>query len=251
MPCSPDAVAERLAELGIAATAIRQAASPVALWVVTGWGDLERASLAMLSREEQARADRFRCEDLSNRYRAAHVARRCVVERCFGILAAAQDYHAGPRGKPYLAGYPQANVSLSYGGSRLLIGIAAGAALGVDIEPLRPIEEAASLAALYYTPCERSLLALAGTGTEAFNRLFLSIWTRKEACIKAAGLSLDEHLLSTLECGAANPAAVRVGNCQLRTDTTLCDRSYLVSWAWNVSPYARVMQQTVRVVAPR
>lgn len=221
-----------LARRGITATPIDGVTGPLDLWLLTRWRPLDPDTLAMLSVQEQARAARFRSGALRDRYRAAHAALRCIVEHRFGIPAAAQRYAAGGSGKPVLIGHPNCHMNMSYSGNRVLIGVG-GAALGVDIEMLRQVEDASALAALHYTAGERSLLDQVEPGSAAFDRLFLSVWTRKEACIKAAGRGIAELNLSRLECGASGPKAVRIDESQLRTGTITDKHDLLISWAWN------------------
>lgn len=232
-PALTDVLVAGLADLGIMATAVPTQEKRVKLWLVTAWHALDPGALEMLSQAERARAARFASSQLSDRYIAAHVALRWMMERRVGIAAHMQHYEAGPHGKPWLRGYPEASFNLSYAGSRLLIGMAAGGALGVDIEQLRQVEDAAALAALYYSVREREALASCQPGSDRFDQMFLSIWTRKEACVKATGLGLGEFALPRIECGHADSRAVRVGYRQLRTDTTLLDQGYLLSWSWD------------------
>lgn len=226
-------IASALNQLGIMATLVKQVAPPVELWVVRKWGPAVHAGLATLSEQEHMRADRFQSDDLRNRYHAAHIALRCIAEHRFGVPAKTQRYEAGAYGKPQLMDCPHAHVSLSYAGDRVLIGVGTKA-LGVDMEMLRPIADATPLAALYYSPRERSLLAARALDSQGFDRSFLRIWTRKEACIKALGLGIAECELSQLECGESGTGTVRVGESQLRTCTILHECSRLISWAWRV-----------------
>ena len=103
---------------------------------------------AWLSPDEAARADRFlRAED-RDRYRASHAALRLILARALGVAAGALAFAAGPAGKPELAGAQAGSLrfNLSHSGTRALVGVSLEAAIGVDVEALRPIPDALRIA---------------------------------------------------------------------------------------------------------
>jgi 4'-phosphopantetheinyl transferase len=219
------------AELGIAIQQLDGAPLPFPMWLVDASCPPAAGAEALLSSAERMRAERFHDQWLRDRYTAAHCALRLVLEHCFGIPASSQRFGSGAFGKPYLEGVPQAQFSLSYSEQLILIGAADSIPIGVDIERLRPIEGAVDLACTFGTRSEQALLERCDPGS-AFDRMFLEIWTRKEACVKAIGLGIAEMTLSEMESGAGGGLkTVRAGIRQLRTDTTLIDHDYIAAWA--------------------
>jgi len=222
----------RQAQLDLAIRKLDRATAPFPLWLVDASRPPAAGAGTLLSREERARAGRFRDPWLRDRYITAHCALRLVLEHCFAIPAVRQSFGLGAFGKPYLEGVPQAQFSLSYSGHIILIGAAADVAIGVDIERLRPVHGAADLARSLGSPVELAALERCVAGSARFDRMFLEIWTRKEACVKAAGVGIAETDLAAIESGAGSGLkTVRVGFRQLRTDTTLIDNVFIAAWA--------------------
>ena len=145
---------------------------------------------AWLSAEETARADRFmRAEDRA-RYRASHAALRLILSRALGVAAETIAFSPGPTGKPELSG-PHAGAlrfNLSHSGARALIGVSRIAAIGVDVEAIRPIPDALRVARAHFAPIEAE--ALAALPSDAVEEAFFGLWTRKEAVVKALGAGL-------------------------------------------------------------
>jgi 4'-phosphopantetheinyl transferase len=78
------------------------------------------------------------------------------------------------------------------------VAVARNRKIGVDIEPLRPKIEAWSIVSQALT--QREYAWWTALPTEARGRAFLSLWTRKEALLKATGvgLSVDPSLVEVL-----------------------------------------------------
>lgn len=168
---------------------LAHALAGVALW----WVDLSQPApayeLACLSTEEQARAARFRAARDRDRYLRSHAAMRQLLARHTGSAAQALVYVTGPFGKPRLAGAPACHFNLAHSEDMAVIAVSDAGEVGVDVEVLREVPDASALAELHFTPAERAEYALAPAGQG--HRAFLRGWTRKEACLKAAGLGLS------------------------------------------------------------
>jgi 4'-phosphopantetheinyl transferase len=96
----------------------------------------------------------------------------------------------GEKGKPRLvAGAAELRFNLSHSANGALLAVARGRELGVDLEALRPMDDAEALVERFFHPAERRVFA----GLEADRRLaaFFSGWTRKEAYLKARGDGLS------------------------------------------------------------
>jgi len=109
-------------------------------------------------------------------------------------------------GKPHLdESGADVRFNVAHAGSILLVAVARGREIGVDVEPLGR-GPWLSLPGHVLTPAElRSLDGLAGRARDAS---FLRLWARKEAVLKAAGvgLAVDPGLVAV--SGPAEPPAV-------------------------------------------
>lgn len=160
---------------------------PFALWLVDLTVELGSAAIETLSADEVAKGLRFVFERDRQRYFVAHVALREVLARQLATLPSAIRYVDGPFGKPTLLGNARLGFNLSHSGDVALIATAPGEDIGVDVEVLRPIENAVELAERNFMPAERDEVERAAMRDAAF----LRCWTRKEACLKAIGSGLS------------------------------------------------------------
>jgi len=157
------------------------------------WHDLDtdprsdRELDAILDATERARAERFAFPQLRRRYRVGRAVLRSLLGAWMDRPPARVAFALGPQGKPTLRSGPAFNVSHS--GGQLLIGITPSGRLGVDVELLRPIDDLAATARHSFAVDEREGLLALPAAEQA--RGFLSIWTRKEALIKALGGGLS------------------------------------------------------------
>jgi 4'-phosphopantetheinyl transferase len=165
------------------------------------------------------RAARFVHETDRRRYLASQAALRRAV-------GGGGRWVEGPHGKPALA-EPPPHFNLSRRGGWAAVGVSNTHELGVDVETLRPIDDAEELAALHFTPRERE--GVAGSND------FLRMWTRKEACMKATGLGLA-LAPSSFECGVqASASRVHIRTPQrtwsLLVHTPTLAAPVVLSWA--------------------
>jgi 4'-phosphopantetheinyl transferase len=138
----------------------------------------------LLDAGERARAARFAFERDRGRFVAGRAALRAVLAGYLGADPAALAFTLGPHGKPALLGGPTFSFSNSQG--RALCAVGRGREVGVDLEALRPVPDAAGIARSVLTAEEQAAWQAAGGG----DRAFLRLWTRKEAALKALGLGL-------------------------------------------------------------
>ncbi|MCJ2141374.1 4'-phosphopantetheinyl transferase family protein [Methylobacterium sp. E-066] len=146
---------------------------------------------AVLDAAERDRAARFLRPVDRMRYRASHAALRLILGEALGLAPAEIRLEAGAGGKPELAGSARGTLdfNLSHSGGRALIGLARGAAIGVDVEEIRPITDALRIARAHFAPDEAA--ALAALSPNAIDHAFFGLWTRKEAVVKALGSGLS------------------------------------------------------------
>jgi 4'-phosphopantetheinyl transferase len=194
-------------------TANEAAPRSAELWVV----DLARSAPALERQEREAprlgRRDRAGLEALKNgdarlKRLTAHLALRVLCERYLGRAVRGQDLVRPHGAKPRL---PEPlgplDFSLAHVEATALIGITRGAAIGVDLEDVRPVRIAgerrrrilAAGAALVATE------AITGVSEE---EAFMRAWVRLEALAKARGEGL-QRTLTALGLRHATPGAKR------------------------------------------
>lgn len=163
--------------------------SEVACWLVALDGD-EAAlagAAALLSPDEAARADRFRLARDRRRFVAARAGLRRLLGAALGQAPERLALDLGPEGKPELAGHPL-HFNLSHSGELAAIALCRDAAVGIDIEQIRPLDD---LDGLIATACSgREAAALATLPPRRRQEAFFRVWTRKEAYLKALGSGL-------------------------------------------------------------
>jgi 4'-phosphopantetheinyl transferase len=165
-------------------------------------------ALGILDEEERARASRFVREDDRRRFVLSHSELRrrlgTLLERAPGELR----FEAGAHGKPRLRGAGgDVRFSLSHSGDYVLIGIARGREVGVDIECRREVD-ALALARRFFARTESARLEGLDPGTRT--AAFFRIWTRKESFVKATGLgfSFPLHSVDVDPSAADDPLVV-------------------------------------------
>ena len=168
----------------------------LALWRFELDQHVPAAAHARLSAEELARSARFVFARDRQRYVAAHAALRQVLTQHLSNLDQATTdslvFVTGRHGKPALAAPMRLHFNLSHSYGVGVVAISEDCELGIDVEQVRPMTDAAAMASAYFTPAEQAALAACGAehGESARDRAFLICWTRKEACLKALGIGL-------------------------------------------------------------
>jgi 4'-phosphopantetheinyl transferase len=157
----------------------------VRLWLIRV--DLPARTVAaladVLDDEERERARGYLLERDRHRFVAAHAAARLLLGGVLGVPARQVRWERGRNGKPEVAGV---HVNLSHSGQLAALALAGDRPVGVDVQLLQPDLDARRMAARYYPAAEARYVA-AATGRQARLRRFVALWTRKEACVKAAG----------------------------------------------------------------
>lgn len=163
------------------------------LWIA----DLDQFTREVeLTGEERDAASKFRFERDQRRYRATRMITRLVLSNYLGVEPADLVFQTRDGGKPYLQ-TPGGETtplyfSLSHSDNRYLLGITRDCEIGVDIERLRPIEDAAELVKRFFHPNEAR--SFENLPEELQEKAFYLAWTRKEAVLKCTGAGLSAHL---------------------------------------------------------
>jgi 4'-phosphopantetheinyl transferase len=153
--------------------------------------------VSVLSHDERKRALAFRFDLDRARYIRAHRMLRAVLSRYTGIPADALRFVQNDCGKPSLAEPSDVHFNMSDTLDAALLAVTLSGEVGVDIEKLRPVPDAADIASRYFTPVESEWI-FSRDKTDR-DKGFLQLWTRKEAVIKAEGKGLSLPL-SAFDC---------------------------------------------------
>ncbi|MEI8373050.1 MAG: 4'-phosphopantetheinyl transferase superfamily protein [Planctomycetota bacterium] len=154
--------------------------------------DLLRQYASVLSEDEHCRADRFRVGSLRSRYIAGRGMLRMLLGRYLRTAPAAFSLNYQVHGKPEL-GPPwdacgvEFNVSHSH--DLAVYACTLGREIGVDVEWIRPMPNAAALMERFFSPEE--VRQWQQVPAERQLHAFFQGWTRKEAWLKAVGSGLS------------------------------------------------------------
>jgi 4'-phosphopantetheinyl transferase len=147
----------------------------------------------ILSREERDRASKFLIPEAARRFTVARAVLRTLLGCYLDRDGAELVFHYEANGKPHLnleSGAPEFN--LAHSEDLALIAFSAHRRLGIDLEKRHWDISLEAVAARYFAESECALLRNAADEKKA--EIFFSIWTMKEAVIKAAGVGLAADL---------------------------------------------------------
>jgi 4'-phosphopantetheinyl transferase len=168
----------------------------VHIWHATLSADAvaEESLLAHLDAAERERAQRFHFDRDRRLFIFRCAMRREVLGRYTGISPEKLTFVTNQHGKPALPESSAAGLhfNLSKSRDRVLLAVAQGREVGVDIEAVRPMKDDVQIASRIFTDAEQhQLLRREGREREEY---FFRIWARKEAVIKTLGLGLNADL---------------------------------------------------------
>lgn len=148
----------------------------------------------VLNDDERRRAERYRFAADQQRSIVARGTLRTLLAHRLGRDPRELQFVEGPQGKPALRDNAL-EFNVSHSADRVAIAIASGTPVGIDIESEQPRHtDLVTLARRYFSPAE-ALEVERADGEDAV-RAFYSIWTAKEALIKAVGGGLSIALAS-------------------------------------------------------
>ena len=142
-----------------------------------------------LADDERAQANRFRFERDRARFVARRAFRRCVLAGYLDVEPARICIRTSVMGRPEVESLQQIHFSASHSDGLAVVAVTRGQDIGVDLERVRPIPEAQELADRLFArrECER----VRSVEPAARSEVFLTLWTRKESVVKAAGVGLS------------------------------------------------------------
>jgi len=165
------------------------------VWVVE-WAAFDADSLRRhLSDEERVRAERAVPKSSHSHVIIARALLRCVIARELDSEPADLGFMHTLQGKPKLQ-FPKNGTGLQFGVSHAhrfgLIGLARDTPLGVDVESRHPERAVGRLAGRFFT--DREATGLRNLSERSRHDAFLTMWTAKEALIKAQGETVPRAL---------------------------------------------------------
>lgn len=141
----------------------------------------------LLSPDERDKMTSFHFEQDRLRYLVGRAVLRTLVGRLSGARASDLRFEYSAFGKPSLAAGTdtQLQFNISHSADMVLIALARGRAIGIDVECIRSNAAIMSIAARYFSTKEyETLTSLEPTMQRG---AFFACWTRKEAYLKARG----------------------------------------------------------------
>jgi 4'-phosphopantetheinyl transferase len=150
----------------------------------------------LLAEEERQRAGRFHFLRDRRVFVVTKGAARQILAHYLSADPRSLIFDRGAFGKPFLCS-GELRFNLSHSGEFALLAVAREREVGVDVEQIREIEDAAMIAEQYFSPGESGKLRAVLDSTLGA-AAFFNCWTRKEAFIKAIGEGLS-HPLDTFE----------------------------------------------------
>lgn len=185
----------------------------------------------LLSPGEKERAAQFKFEHLRRRFVIAHGLQRTLAGRYTQRPPAHVHFDVNPYGKPHIS-----DSDLRFNVSRtdryFLFAFAFQRQVGVDIERIRPINNMRSLMSTALSDMEQDQFLQLPEHLRL--RAFFSLWTRKEAFIKAVGTGLsfplEDFSVSISPDGAGGLLSIR-GDTQAAHDWCLHGVSAPEGWS--------------------
>jgi 4'-phosphopantetheinyl transferase len=161
-----------------------------------GVGEEGPPSLPVLpDKDEQARQAAFATPDLRAQFAWRRWRLREILASYTGAMPGDLVLSASEDGKPYLReARDRLSFNLSHKDGLMVVAVAPGIPVGVDVERLETSVDAMALARRFFVPDETE--ALSDLSGEAQRRAFLACWTRKEAVMKAHGAGMRLGLRS-------------------------------------------------------
>lgn len=142
----------------------------------------------LLSQDELRRAERYRFDSDRHRY----ILRRGILREILGFYTgtspARLSFDYGKRGKPELverSGSDKINFNLSFSNRLAVFAFARNLDIGVDIENVCCVPEMGDMSLRFFSLFENRALQVLPESRK--NDAFFSLWTCKEAFIKATG----------------------------------------------------------------
>ena len=151
----------------------------------------ERASFSLLDEIEKNRAAGISNRSARHEFVKGRALLRLLLSKHTGRPAGTFEFATGENGKPVLLGSHDIHFNVSHSDGTALVAIAS-AEIGVDIERIDGSVDYAGVAQSVFSRSEIEMLREASDARRG--EVFFSIWTRKEAYLKATGAGFSSNL---------------------------------------------------------
>ena len=151
------------------------------------WAEGLTDSLPPLREKEVERVAKLRDSEVAKRLRASLVCGRVIIGERLGLLANEVRITRSSEGAPRLENKPERSVSISRSANWTLVALGDGRAIGADVEVMRTLDWRAMLGMVCSEPEAKAFLTLAEREPGEAQRAFFTLWTIKEAVLKATG----------------------------------------------------------------
>lgn len=175
--------------------------------------NLSEAAIAQLrttlSTDERARADRFYFEKDRQHFTAGRGVLRSLLARYLHREPGEIQFVYSDRGKPSLVpalNPEQLEFNVSHSNGVALYAFTRDRAVGIDLEYIRPMEDAQQLAQRFFCPSEYEAMRSLPPGQQQL--AFFNGWTRKEAYLKATGEGIAQLQAVEVSLLPDHPAAL-------------------------------------------
>lgn len=148
---------------------------------------------SILSEAEKAKANRFHFQRDRHHFIAARAILKNIISNYLDIPPETINFVYGKYGKPALS-HPLDHLkfNVSHSKSLALYAISYHREVGIDIEFMRPMQDADNLAKRFFSQREYEIIKSLEDNIK--QQAFFNAWTRKEAFIKAIGEGLAFNL---------------------------------------------------------
>ena len=156
----------------------------------------------LLSPDERSRAQRFSCDDARDCYITGRGLLRRILGKYLCLPPERIEFEYTINGKPSLRhshDCPDIRFNISHSNGLMLIGIAGGTEIGVDIEKIDPAFDTANIRAGFFTEHEK--IWFHGLAEEQRQEAFFRWWVEKEAVGKLSGRGIETVLTNRRDCG--------------------------------------------------
>jgi 4'-phosphopantetheinyl transferase len=178
------------------------------LFFVSRYVKLPTSATAILTPDEVAAAARFRFSADRDRYLLGRYARRAITFSYTKSNPANLRFQTNEFGKPYLLNGGDLAFNVAHAGDYVVLAVTRGGEIGVDLEPLRAIQDRDGMAALVFSAVEQRHIQ----GADNPDSAFLDHWTAKEALIKGIGQGMSYPVAQVTAHFDTTPAFTRPGH---------------------------------------
>jgi 4'-phosphopantetheinyl transferase len=153
---------------------------------------LQREGMALLTKEEELRYNRFSCRPAAEMYLGARLFSRTILGDLLSCPPDRIKFSYGEGGKPYLTEERDLFFNISHTAGTIAFISSEEGETGVDVEEIKD-RDCLSLARHFFSFKEIETLEKCDSA-ESLNELFFRIWTQKEAYLKGTGKGLSGGL---------------------------------------------------------